>query len=253
MSSIIISFLAKSTFLYFSYNLISYYRLYYINNLFSSSGQIDLSYEKLPSNPTDQVNFQKKYFLLVGTNKNQVYLTSLFEQFNIKTLKINAFLKENIEIQSETNEFNHIKVISKRRFLQFFDCSNLKSTLVSRNFSQVHEINSVFNRIRLGFTLMNTFFYKNNDVYYNSKGLLSNQRLLVMGRFEFDNLNKTVFIKPKFVVCSGVVEFEEIIQYLMSQKSVRLFRITCFLGLLCVFDLSYRGYMKNDKKNKNSI
>jgi hypothetical protein len=244
MSAIIFSSLAKLGFTYFAYNAYDYYRLNKLKIEVETSGQVDLSYEIL--NKDKLLSHANKSFLIAGTNRNKVDINIQSEIFNGKRLEIIKKSKDNIELLSEVNKDVNIKVLTENKYIPYYDCGNLRAEEVIK----IHQISklSLIEKVNYFKNLVVTKQQKEKRIFIIEKGLSENQRVLVFGKLSFNS--NSVLIKPKLVICSGLVEFEEMIEYLRESRSKRMFQISIILGLLASIDLFSRVLKQINNNNK---
>ncbi len=242
MSSIfILSSLSKCGFVLFGYNLMQYYRINKLQKQVATAGQIDLSYEKIDQEKL--FSHKDNLFLIAGTNKNEINLKVKAEVFNEKALEIIAKPQNDMYLESQADENIEIKVKTYNRYIPFYDCSNLKANEIA-SIEDVKIFSLIEKLSYLKFYLFN--LRQKKKIYSISKGISQNQRILVLSSLNFPSSNK-ILLKPQLIICSGLVEFEEMIEYLKNKRSVALFQITIFISLLTLIDFLNKSFSSKDK------
>ena len=77
-----------------------------------------------------------------------------------------------------------------------------------------------------------------------NKGFALDQKLLIYGKIQKNILNNNsqnnFVIKPKFLIGSGLVEMEEILEFSKSKSNTKLFNILSILALLSLSHFSFK-------------
>jgi len=243
-SFFILSSLAKGAFVLFGYNLIHYYRISKLQKQVATAGQIDLSYEKIDKEKL--FSHKDKLFLIAGTNKNEINLKVKAEVFNEKALELIVKPMNDMYFDSQADQNIEIKVNTYNRYIPFYDCSNLKANeIISlkdiKNFTFIEKLSY------LKFYFFN--IRQKKKIYSINKGISQNQRILVLSNLNFPSSNK-IILNPKLVICSGLVEFEEMIDYLKNKRSVALFQITLFISFLTFIDFLNKSFSNKNKDKR---
>jgi hypothetical protein len=85
------------------------------------------------------------------------------------------------------------------------------------------------------------------------KGFTIDQKLLIYGNILKNEVNPkvTYLIKPKFLIGSGLVEFEELLEFSKMKSNNKLFNILSILVILSLGDFTYKILFNNrDSKNE---
>lgn len=258
----IISSLAKTGFLMFGYYSYKYYHYSNIEKVYTTSGQIDLSYEVL----SDELikNSKNRYFLICGNNVELCFLKNVVERYrekttvlkDIKLLKLKSLKDEKIiEIEKTLVEYYDASTLSAKALNSVYDLK------VSQN--KENENHEISNKISI-WTKLNylskkienlldfEYIMNNNDtnknqpikknLYLTSKGILPDQKILVLGKIY--TKNNQYKIKPKAIICSGMIEVEEIFQYLKSKNSNRMFQTVIFISFLSIVSIINNNFNK---------
>lgn len=80
-----------------------------------------------------------------------------------------------------------------------------------------------------------------------NKGFIKDQRILILGKLEFNLLSKSISVNPYMIICSGAVEFEEIIEYLIAKQNNKLFNVLAVMFLLTVIHAILNYNIKKTK------
>ena len=85
------------------------------------------------------------------------------------------------------------------------------------------------------------------------KGFTLDQKLLIYGNIIKNESNNHVSyrIKPKFLIGSGLVELEEILEFSKMKSSNKLFNILSILAILSIGHFTYKIiFLDKDSKSK---
>ena len=239
MNMFVLSFLAKCGFSYFAYNAYEYYRLNKIKMEVETSGQIDLSYEVFDKEKLSL--YTNKTFLIAGTNKNRIDISKQTEIFNGKRLEITRKANYNIELLYPSSSEININVLTKNRLIPYYDCGNLKAEEITIT-KRINDL-SIIEKLHYFKNLVVTWQQKEKRIFLIDKGISENQRVLALGKISFNS--NSIVIKPKVIICSGLVEFEEMVEYLRDSRSRKMFQISIILGVIACLDLFSRVYKKD--------
>ena len=279
---------AKAGFFSLAYNLILNKYYTNLNDTYKTAGQIDLSYEIIEKERMDK--FKDKYFIIVGRNKEDVYFKGGYsENYKEKRLVIFPSIEESkdkssskdsigiiaekqsniIEIKTNNNDaLKALESLGLFGLLPVFDSSNFSFTGNNGTNSNCNinagtdnsngntNQNNTNNIPTLNFREKIIHFYSKyilrKKVYTANKGIIKDQRLLVLGKIDFNthknaNTNTNDFvitIQPKFLICSGLTEYEEIIGYLIKQQSNRMYWILVFIAFITILDGANKSISK---------
>lgn len=276
--------LVKLSFGSFAYFGGRYYMFKSLQHLVNISGQIDLSYETI--NPDLMKDNLDKYYLICGANEKEIIFKDTIERFNIKQLHSLNKLASNIRMKQNTGDSqsndsvknipNTINCEFNNKFANIFDPTSIQTKQLDNNFISnlssltfktkiefiskyiSSKLDNIANKIGVVKNENNTNCSNNtnNNLFLVKKGIVKDQRILVLGKIKgVDNVKngeQSISVKPKALICSGLVEFEEMIEYLKTESSTRMFQTVVILIFLTVVDAAYKGYIyfvhRNDKK-----
>ena len=219
----ILSIAAFSTFSYFFYNSGKYIFFDKLSQKYNTAVQIDLSYEKIQY---DKIK-PKSIFLIGGTSSNEISLGEVVEKKGIKTLTDIKYIN-NLKLED-----NNLKILPGYYFV--FDMTSTK-----------HEtINNQKLSLKNKWKLMKFNFFKENDIYLVNKSIIKDQRILLMGKFKQNSF------KPICLIGSGMVEFEEIIEFFRQKASVRMRQTVYLLLGITILSGSNKFFQNYTKINNN--
>jgi hypothetical protein len=87
---------------------------------------------------------------------------------------------------------------------------------------------------------LNDFRTACQDLYLINRGIVKDQRILIYGTVGKGLKNFT--IKPEIIIGSGIVEFEELLEFTKNKLNMRLFNLTLCLAGLGVIHFGYKTF-----------
>jgi len=85
-------------------------------------------------------------------------------------------------------------------------------------------------------------------VLYCEKGLISNQRVLIYGKIISNK--EGISITPEYVIGSGLVEFEENIENILSRINKKLLDLLIYLSTITLVHFIYKTFFSEKNKLK---
>jgi len=82
--------------------------------------------------------------------------------------------------------------------------------------------------------------------------LIKNQRILIYGKLNLIGTNKYI-IYPELLIGSGLVEFEEYVEFNKNKINFRLFNLLLFLTSLTLVHFTFKTFFKSENKNGKGI
>ncbi len=92
-----------------------------------------------------------------------------------------------------------------------------------------------------------------NRILNVQKGFTLDQKLLIYGNIIKNEANNKVSykIKPKFLIGSGLVELEEILEFSKTKSNNKLFNILSILAFISLSHFTYKLLFVDKNSNKN--
>jgi hypothetical protein len=208
---------------YSFYEMYNYYTAKQIEHKLKPAVSIDLSYEEIPENMVG------KHILLatsIETIDNDIENKILSKRVEESGVRDNLLRLKNL---------NQIKLrdidIEPSKRVIFIDPPVIKSQSIDKN----TKLNLVE---KMKYLLLSRYCEK---LYLLERGVIKNQRILVYGKIY---KNHKLSIKPEILIGSGIVEFEELIEYTKNKLNTRLFNITVCLFVFSFLHFSYKNLTK---------
>lgn len=281
----VLGLIAKLGFTSFSYYGAKFYYYKVLNDDYTTAGQIDLSYEKIDE--AVMKNDLKKTFLICGASKTNINIGKSIQIFNVKQLfSLRRFNKDIIlsqkkdKIDSNINsidndkeeDYTKVTIKTKNRIVKIYDASNTKQ-IELKKFSDISR-ESITLKLSYVLKKLNILISKqlekvlsksedencgnqnklSESMFLVDKAINEDQVVLVLGKIEFKN--KEIIVNPEAVICSGMVEFEEIIEFLKNKSSERMYQIVMILFAITILDFILkmkRVYTDKTSKSKNEV
>ena len=86
---------------------------------------------------------------------------------------------------------------------------------------------------------------KSDRIILSEKGIMNNSRILIYGTIKYENKNYSIL--PKFLIGSGIVEFEECVENITNNINLNLHKWLVFLFFLSLIHILYKIFLKLKK------